>query len=391
MKLLDAVVIGAGPVGSYLAYGLADMGYDVAVLERGDGPGKKACCTGIIGRECASSFPVGENVIHRWVNSATLFSPSGQLLRLWREKKQACIIDRPAFDLAMAERAKGRGARYIFNSPVYDVDIDNSGVTVKVEGQGQCSNYRARVAVVAAGFGSKLTESLGLGKAGDFVMGAQTEVTTTDTSEVEVYFGQGIAPGFFAWLAPTSPDKALVGLLSRRDLGDYLRKLLDSLASRGKIMPTNGNINYGGIPLKPLRKTYGDRLIVVGDAAGQVKPTTGGGIYYGLLCAEIASDVLDSALKSNNLSARRLAAYDRQWRKRLGKELRIGYWARKVYERLSDEQIVRIFGIIKSAGIDKALLEAEDLSFDWHSNVLLRLLGHQSVRKALKLIKNPFQ
>ncbi|MEE9173415.1 MAG: NAD(P)/FAD-dependent oxidoreductase, partial [Thermoplasmata archaeon] len=81
---------------------------------------------------------------------------------------------------------------------------------------------------------------------------------------------------------------------------------------------------------------------MVGDAAGQVKPTTGGGIYYGLLCAEIAADTLNGALAGNDLSAENLAEYERRWKKKLGRELRVGYWARKLYERLSDGQIDRI-------------------------------------------------
>jgi len=389
MKLLDVIVVGAGPIGSYLAYKLADMGYEVLVLERGERLGEKVCCTGIIGQECASAFPIDESVILRWANSATLFSPSGKPLRVWRERNQACIIDRPAFDLAMAGKAQGRGAQYILNSPVWDIEVGDNGVTVKANRQGEKSNFKARAAVIASGFGSGLTERLGLGKSSDFVTGAQTEVPVTGIDEVEVYFGDKIAPSFFAWLVPTSPGKALVGLLSRRNPGLYLRKLLTSLLAEGKIVSADGTLNYGGIPLKPLKRTYGERLIVVGDAAGQVKPTTGGGIYYGLLCADTAANILKEALESNDLSAKNLSRYQRGWKKKLGRELRTGYWSRKLYERLSDGQIDRIFAIIESSGIDRALLEAEDLSFDWHGEIVLRLLGHRAVAKALEMIKIP--
>jgi len=214
-------------------------------------------------------------------------------------------------------------------------------------------------------------------------------VPVTGIDEVEVYFGEKVAPSFFAWLVPTSPGKALVGLLSRRNPGLHLRKLLTSLLAEGKIASADGTLNYGGIPLKPLKRTYGERLIVVGDAAGQVKPTTGGGIYYGLLCADTAANILKEALESNDLSAKNLSRYQRGWKKKLGRELRAGYWSRKLYERLSDGQIDRIFAIIESSGIDRALLESEDLSFDWHSEFVLRLLGHRAVAKALEMIKIP--
>ena len=132
-------------------------------------------------------------------------------------------------------------------------------------------------------------------------------------------------------------------------------------------------------------------MIVVGDAAGQVKPTTGGGIYYGLLCAEIAADHLHRALESDDLSEKSLADYQREWQRKLGRELKICYWARKLYEHLSDRQIDRVFDIIKSKGIDESLLRADDLSFDWHGEVILRLLGKRALSEALKVVRIPFK
>ena len=140
---------------------------------------------------------------------------------------------------------------------------------------------------------------------------------------------------------------------------EYLEKLLDSLREMGKITSIESEISYGGIPLKPLPRTYADRLLVVGDAAGQVKPTSGGGIYYGLLCADIAVATLRRALAEDNLTAAGLAAYQRGWRKRLGRELRTGYWARRLFEGLSDRRLDSLFGIVKANGIDEALLNAD--------------------------------
>jgi len=388
MPLYDVAVIGGGPVGSYVAYRLAVMGYGVVVLEQHERLGEKVCCTGIIGQECVSSFAVEDNVILRQANSARLFSPSGKLLRVWREEPQAYIIDRAAFDVAMARRAQDKGAEYILNSLVKDIEAGGD----RGRGEATCReerlNLEARGAVIATGFGSRLPERLGLAKVGDFVMGAQAEVETTGIDEVEVYFGQEIAPGFFAWLVPTSPQRARVGLLSRHSPRLYLTKLMPSLLAEGKIASTEAELSYGGIPLKPLARTCGERLVVVGDAAGQVKPTTGGGIYYGLLCAQIAVNNLQRALQADDLSLRSLAGYEREWRKKLGRELRIGYWARKFYERLSDKQIDRIFDIIKSNGIDEALLKAPDLSFDWHSRAVLRLIRHRALFTAI--MKIPF-
>ena len=167
--------------------------------------------------------------------------------------------------------------------------------------------------VVAAGFAPWLLKRLGLGPFPDHAVGAQVEVAAPDITEVEVHFGD-VAPGFFAWLVPAAPPMARVGLLSREKPGRYLKEWLKTLAAAGIIASADAPISHGAVPLRPLPRTSGERLLAVGDAAGQVKPTSGGGIYYGLLAADMAAATLHRALEDNDLSARRLAGYERAGR-----------------------------------------------------------------------------
>ncbi len=386
----DVIVIGGGPVGSRVAGQLAGAGHSVTVLERGPEVGRKACCTGIVSRECATAFSIPNDVVLSMVSGARLFSPSGDGTRLWRPQAQACVLDRPAFDAAMARQAQDRGAEYVFDSPAGGVSIEKDKASVRVLRGGKPVDFEGRVVVVANGF-SRLTERLGLGRIGDFALGAQAVVETEGSVEIEVYFGRDIAPGFFAWLVPTTSGTARVGLLSHDGPGPYLRKLISSLQRRGKIVRVEAVVSYGAVPLRPLRRTYGERLIVVGDAAGQVKPTTGGGIYYGLLCADMAANTLHQALEAGDTSSRRLARYEKDWRRKLGEELKVDHWARRLFERLDDAQLDHAFQVAENRGIVEALLKAPDLSFDWHSKAVLKLMGYRAMSAAVGVLKLPFQ
>jgi digeranylgeranylglycerophospholipid reductase len=381
--MYDVIVIGGGPTGSYTAHRLAEKGHNVLVLEKNAAVGQKSCCTGIVGQECVNTFKIDNNVILKQVNSATLFSPSGDSIRLYRQEPQAVILDRKAFDKFLAGQAQRAGVEYILNSRVLDVAIGRDQITATVASQNKDYQIQAKAIVVASGFTPELNKKLGLGEYKDYTLGAQAEVDTIDINEVEVHFGE-IAPGFFGWLVPTTGGTAKVGLLARKEAGQLLREWLRQLKEQGKIKSANVNISYGGIPLKPPSRTYGERMVAVGDAAGQVKPTTGGGIFYGLIGAEIAADILHQALADNDLSAKRLSSYQRTWQKKLGGELKTGYWARKFFERLNERQIDRLFQIIKASGIDEAILKAKDLSFDWHSKTIQSLFKYQMINKLFK-------
>jgi geranylgeranyl reductase family protein len=376
----DVLVVGGGPAGSQAAYRLAGMGYGVAVLERNPSAGGKAVCTGIIGRECAETFSVDPAAILKEANSATLHSPSGHCLQLRRDEPQAYVLDRTVFNRSMAQRAREAGAEYYFNSCIEIIQAEAQKVTARSPRR----DFTAKALVIATGFGTNLTESFG--RFADSAAGAQAEVAS-DLAEVQVYFGRDVAPGFFAWLVPLSPGKARAGLLSRQNPSPYLNKFLSSLAAAGKIASADVEISHGAVPLKPLPRTYSDRMLVIGDAAGHVKPTTGGGIYYGLLGADIAAETLHHSLQSGDFSAKSLAGYERRWKKLLGRELSNGYRARKLFEKLSDRQIDKVFDVVKRNGIAESMLQRKDLSFDWHSKVIVSLLGQEAIARTFNLFR----
>ena len=370
-RVYDVIIVGAGPAGSSAANELASLGHSVAVFEGKSAPGLNVCCTGIISTECFHSLGLSTDVILTSAKSAKFFSPSGRCLRLQTEDVQAYVVDRPLFDEAMASKARSQGVQYFFSSPVTDIIPGKDRIQAETLRGGTREVFNARAVILANGCRPRLPRRLGLGKIKSFFVGAQAEVEVKGIDEVEVHFGRKIAPGSFAWLVPISADKAYVGLLAASCAKLHLRRFLNSLFRRGRTTGEEVEIKQKAIPLGTLARTYGDRLLVIGDAAGQVKPTTGGGICFGHLGAKIAAGVLDEALNSGNLTAGQLARYQKQWKAKMGKELSRGYLARWAYARLSDRQIERIFNILDSSGAAEALLRSGDFSFDWHSGTIL--------------------
>ena len=374
----DVIVVGAGPAGSYIAYDLASSGYSVAVLEAKSASGLNACCTGIISTECLQSLDSARDMILTEVNSAEFYSPSGRCLRFQTEDVQAYVVDRGSLDKALVSKAQSKGAQYFFSSPVADVFPENNSMKIEAVCSGTRELFSARAAVLANGFRPRLPNKLGLGRIKRFLIGAQAEVEGTDIGEFEVHFGQSIAPGGFAWLVPISSGKAYVGLLATCHAKPYLQKFLRSLFGQGRVATQRTEIRQRAIPMGTLPCSYGDRLLVIGDAAGHVKPTTGGGIYFGHLGARMAANVLREALAADNLAAGQLSRYQKEWKAKMGKELSRGYWARWAYAKLSDSQIEGIFKTLDSNGAAGSLLDSGGFSFDWHSRLIATVLRRSS-------------
>ena len=383
----DVIVVGAGPAGNNVAYRLASLGYSVTVVDWRTRIGDKLC-TGIVGRECIQRYPVDESLIYRDAKLARVIAPGGEAVDFVRQDVQAQVVDRVAYVASFAEMARQAGATYLLGHRVTDVSSNGEYASIQLTDEKERRTLKARALVLASGFGSELTGQLRLGRVGDFVTGFQAEVLAPHMDQIQVYFGRSVAPGFFAWLVPTSRSRALVGLLGRQHGQVHLDNLMLKLREEGKITAVTKGPSRWGIPLRPLARTFGERVVVVGDAAGQVKPTTGGGIYYALLASEIAADTLHQAFCRNDLSASQLSSYEKEWKALLSRELTVGYHARRIFEVLKDCQIDLLMRTIASNGVYKELVNSRSMSFDWHSGVIMKVMGHPLLSKTFSII-NP--
>ena len=374
--MYDIVIIGAGPVGSYLTDKLARMGHKVLVLDKKSAPGHDVCCTGIISTDCFNLLPSDIELPKKPVSSATFVSPSGKSLKLSRRDVVAYVVDRVALEQVLAARAGSAGGHYLFDAEVTAIRPGVSCVRISADCGGQKTEFEAETAVITTGFGSPLPSRLGLGEIKSYVIGAQAEVGVTKADDIEVYFDRALGPAGFSWLVPVGQGRGLVGQLSYSQPKQYFQKLVSALESRGKINATGAAPDYRLIPLKSLPRTYGDRLLVVGEAAGQVKPVTGGGLYYGFICAYIAAETINQAFTLGDFSKTRLASYQKRWRRALGKEVAFGFWAHRFYRRLGNRQIESLHNLVSRNGMPKFISELDNFPFDWHSRLIAKTLGH---------------
>ena len=387
LNLQDVIVVGAGPAGNNAALLLASSGFSVTVIDSRVNIGDKLC-TGLVGEECFRRHPIDPLMVHREVNSACVISPSSELVRFETPMPVAKVVDRVAYVASFAEKATANGAEYQLGNRVVRLEQSKDRIRVFTDGQNGTSQLESRALVLASGFGSQLNRQLGLGEPADYVVGIQATVRTEGIEEVEVHLGRDVAPGFFAWLVPTKPGYALAGLMVRKNAPEMFSRFMAARKAEGKVREEMEKPICWGIPLRPLKKTFTDRVLVVGDAAGQVKPTTGGGIFYSLLASEIAFGALKQSLDGDQLSANRLGAYQKEWKNLLSTELEVGYSARRVFEYLGDSHVSSLISQASSSGFAAELAASPEVSFDWHSSMIGKITRHPTLGGVLKLV-NP--
>lgn len=383
--MFDVIIAGAGPAGNIAAQKLSQKGYKVAVVDWRKNIGDKLC-TGIVGRECVERYPPDKSDIYQYATSATVISPSGKIHKILNETPQAYIINRVSFVKSLARNAARSGASYMLGENIVGIQNSPHGISVHTSSPHGIRQYNSQVIIIATGFASPLLRMVGLDNATNsaHMIGSQTTVITKSLEHTEVYLGNKISPGSFGWIVPISDSKALAGLVSSHKLDGHMPKFLAFLKESGKVKTIVTEPKRWGIPIKPLHKTFEDRIIVVGDAAGLVKPTTGGGIYYALLSGEIAADAVNNAFISNDFSDSVLKQYESNWKGMFGKELQIGYYARRLYETLSDGQIDTIVNQLLSDQIQREFMSDKNFSFDWHSGLILKAMGHRKLGKLIK-------
>lgn len=379
--MYDVIIIGAGPSGLNAARLLAEAGLHVVLLEKKNEIGKHVICTGIVGQEAFQEFDLSRDSILREIKKVRLVSPKGNSIIYEHPHPFAYVVDRENFDKSLSQEAQARGVEIELDEEVVDFSVNNNSIDVitRIDGE-HYKRYSAQVVIIATGINYKLHKEIGLGAPKDFLHGVQAEIRMGDVNCTHLFAGRDIARGAFAWMVPIGGKTVRLGLMTETDPHRCFKNLMNKINSDETWTVAQDRIQFKAIAQGLVSKTYGERILSIGEAAGQVKTTTGGGIYFGLVCSGIASKVLIKKFKEGNFTARSLAEYEKLWKRVIRKEILVGYYARRICGKLSDIQIEKMFQIVQNDGVIPLIRNRGN--FDWHSELILMLL------KRLQLFKH---
>jgi digeranylgeranylglycerophospholipid reductase len=380
--MLDVAIIGGGPGGLAAARRLAAGGWSVTVFEEHDRIGSPVHCTGVLAEDVIASLDLPGEAVLNPLSTVRFVAPAGHSFDYTTATTEAVVIDRAAFDAALGERAQQAGATIIRGRRATGIDPASDGIDVTLA-DGEV--VRARAVILACGANYAFQRRLGLGMPSTFLQSAQLELPADRLGDVEIHFGSEIAPKGFAWAVPVRRPEgtfARIGVMADGDAGLYFSRMLARVREPwGVAVPDAQGPRRRMLPLGSVKRSYAERVLAVGDAAGLVKPTTGGGIYYSVVSGELAAEVLASRLATNDLSAAAMQEYEQRWRGRFQSEFTAQLALRFVASRMRDTDIDALFTLATTDGI--LPLVRETARFNRHRDFILALLRHQPARRAL--------
>lgn len=355
--MIDVLIVGAGPSGSYLGHLLSQKGYSVRILEEHKEVGRPVECTGLVServfRMARSRSKVNE------VSGANVFFPNGKSIHVAKGEK-TIVMDRDRFDKDVSAMAIESGADLSINSRAISASVNDEFAKVTYRHEGNKVEESARIVVGADGINSIVRKELFHSRPGRIISCYQVDSAyeMEDQDSVNVFIGSESSKGFFGWATPS-------GHLTRIGVGSYRSPAykhflkINSRYGENRIVGING----GSIPVRYLKKTYSRRSLLVGDAAGIVKPLSGGGIFTGMVSAKHASNAITGALEREDFSENALSDYQKDWKRELGMELWIDGIVHRFFGGISDRKFNSIYDDLSTESSIDLISKTGDIDF----------------------------
>lgn len=377
----DVIVVGAGPIGGATAETLAQASLRVLLVEEHPQVGLPNHCSGLVSPRTLKLAGVAEEAVGlARFSHARVWGPGGKTLELRSGSAQVIAIDRPRFDQMLAERAVHAGAVVLLGARACRFERVEGGVRVEAQTENGSRHFWAPLLIGADGANSRVARWLGRKHENEIIPAFKADIAFQGKGPdtVEIFVGNSVAPGLFGWIIPTRDGTARIGVGASKSPRRCFEAFLDLVRHRCGAFGVHEK-RTALLPLGPARDFVGDRVLLVGAAARQTKPTTGGGLYFGLRAAELAAATAIEAFEVGDFSRRKLSEYEERWHRLDGRELVYGQWLRRLFLRLSDSDldlIVQLLGMPLAQDLIRRLGDA-----DYPSRLfgrLAALLQHQT-------------
>lgn len=366
----DVIVVGAGPGGSITAKTCAEGGLDVLLIEKRQEIGDPVrCAEGVSKDGLIRHIAPDKRWISKEVKGSKIIAPDGTEIRMSEgasSQKAGYTLERKVFDRALAQQAAMAGAEVMVKTRATGLLRSNGAVTgIKAMYMGENHDIKANIVIGADGVESKVGRWGGIDttmKPVDIETGAQFLVSNIDAGEYsKFYMGGEYAPGGYLWLFPKGEHTANVGLGilgSKSEKGKalfLLQKFMTNHMPDARIL----EMVVGGVPVSgPIEKTATNGLLLVGDAARQSDPVTGGGIINAMDAGKIAGDVCIEASEAGDFSMNTLQEYEDRWRATIGKSLGKSLKVKNMLLKFSDEQLNQLAHSLEGEDVSQLALPA---------------------------------
>ncbi|QLC50483.1 NAD(P)/FAD-dependent oxidoreductase [Methanolobus zinderi] len=348
----DVVVIGAGPAGSITAKTAAEKGLSVLLIEKRQEIGDPVRCAEGVSKICLKKhIDLDDRWICADVKGSRIFSPDGTMIEMAEEVAGAevgYVLERKLFDRALAYESAKAGAEVFVKTRATGLIIEDGFVRgVRIMHRGEEREVRCKIVIGADGVESKVGRWAGIDtslKPVDIETCAQFLMSNTGIDQEYCYFylGNEMAPAGYIWIFPKGNDLANVGIgilgskSGQKTAIEYLEDFVAEKFPDARVL----EVDVGGVPVSgSIDKTIANGLMLVGDAARQSDPITGGGIVNAMEAGEIAGEVAYEAISSGDLSETKLGEYEKKWRSTVGLEIDNSLIVKNVFIKFTDKEL----------------------------------------------------
>ena len=367
VRRYDVVVVGAGPAGCMAARTCAEGGLSTLLLEEHGTIGLPVQCAGLLSLPALEECRVSRKSVLHEVSGAVVQGSGGKCLSFRAGSSRAVVVDRALLDREMAAAAADAGAEIQVRTACSGI----SGDRVFTRGAGAGKEIGFSLLIAADGPGSMIVRKLGFGRPRYILSGLQADLPYPEWDERVVGLFPSASPEFFGWVIPTGHGHARVGLAGTHDIRERFQRFV------GERRSSRVAISTGAIPLGPLPRTTGQRVMVVGDAAGFAKPTSGGGVYTGVRSAKHAAATAISCCEAGRFDDSSLVAYERAWKADFGRELATGLAFFRLRQRLGDSEITGLIDLLSTPEMQECILRTGDM--DRPSRFIREILKNPAV------------